>query len=93
MKPYFAYSADELATDDLFVRWVQHPADDEVAVFWQQYISQHTVERSTFEMARTLVNTLSEPATVSLSALESRVLWERIWHSARYDSTHRPTDS
>lgn len=86
MKPYFAYTADELATDDLFVRWVLHPADDEVAVFWRHYISQHPVERSTFEVARTLVDQLSQPIGGGLSALEARALWERIWQTVRYGS-------
>lgn len=79
MKPYALYTAEELAADDLFVRWVQHPYDEEVAAFWQQLLNQQPRLSARFSEARSLV--MRAGSSLALPALlpdESDTLWRRI---------------
>lgn len=79
MKPYAAYSAEELALDDLFVRWVQHPADQEVDSFWSNWLDRHPHKAVTVGIARQLVSGLSmvNPEE-QLPSDEVSTLWRRI---------------
>ncbi len=54
MKPYAQYTVNELAADDLFIRWVQHPEDDEVAAYWQGMQESQPNLRTRFRDARQL---------------------------------------
>lgn len=54
-KPYTAYTAEEFALDDLFVRWVQHPDDEEVAAFWQGWLTNNPDSIDTIDTARTII--------------------------------------
>lgn len=79
MKPYALYTAEELAADDLFLRWVQHPDDEEVSAFWQQLLNQQPRLSARFDEARSLI--LRAGSSLSLPALlpdESDTLWRRI---------------
>ena len=78
MKHFSAYTAEELATDDLFVRWVQHPDDAEVASFWEGWLLYHPNRRDTVETARQLVRIASQPDREVLAGDEVRSLWGRI---------------
>ena len=80
MKPYAHYSAIELAMDDMFVRWVQMPDDDELAAHWAGFLEhQPQCEDRVYE-ARKLVEEISlSPATLpTLYAEEVHGVWGRI---------------
>ena len=89
-KPYSAYTAEEFALDDLFVRWVQHPADEEVAAYWQSWLAHNPVCADTIETARELILTASLSRSPSLSAEESSSLWGRIRESLQTMEDVRP---
>lgn len=79
MKPYALYTAEELAIDDLFIRWVQCPHDEEVDAFWRQLLGQHPHLAFRFDEARSLVLRLSQSlALPTLRTDESATLWRRI---------------
>jgi transmembrane sensor len=78
MKSYTTYDAEELALDDMFMRWVQHPDDDEIDLFWQNFIQQHPYTRGVINEARQLVKTSSVPLPGRLSHDDMSNLWQRI---------------
>lgn len=80
-KPYSAYTVEELALDDLFVRWVQHPSDEEVAVYWQGWLVNNPHRADTVEAARALIRTASGHASPALSGNEVSSVWGRIRES------------
>lgn len=77
-KPYSAYTVEELALDDLFVRWVQHPDDEEVAAHWQIWLINNPDCSDTVETARELIRTASLPVGPSLTRDEVSSVWGRI---------------
>ncbi|GAB3763650.1 FecR family protein [Spirosoma pomorum] len=77
-KPYTAYTAEEFALDDLFVRWVQHPNDEEVAAFWQVWLTNNLDCVDTVETAQTLVLEASQSRVGDLEFDETSSLWGRI---------------
>lgn len=89
-KPYSAYTAEELALDDLFVRWVQHPTDEEVVAFWQGWLINNPQCADTVEVAHELIRTASLPASPSLTGDEFSSVWERIRESLRTMEDVRP---
>jgi transmembrane sensor len=89
-KPYSAYNVEELALDDLFVRWVQHPDDDEVEAYWQSWLYQNPDCAETAESARTLINAGSRTASPALSIDEVSSLWGRIRGSLQTLEDLRP---
>ena len=89
-KPYSAYSAEELALDDLFVRWVQHPDDEEVVAYWQNWLSKHPHRNQTVETARELILTASRSALPALSIDEISSVWGRIRESLQTMEDVRP---
>ncbi|WP_461041007.1 FecR family protein [Spirosoma harenae] len=80
-KPYSAYSVEELALDDLFVRWVQHPNDDEVEAYWQNWLAQNPDCEETVEAARRLIQASSQPMLPALTTDEISSVWGRIRES------------
>lgn len=89
-KPYSAYTAEEFALDDLFVRWVQHPDDEEVVAYWQNWLSKHPYRTQTVETARELIQTGSRSALSALSSDEISSVWGRIRQSLRTMEDVRP---
>lgn len=89
-KPYSAYTAEELALDDLFVRWVQHPDDDEVTAYWKIWRINNPHCDDTVEDARELIRTASLPADAALSGSEVSSVWGRIRESLRTMEDVRP---
>ena len=89
-KPYAAYTAEELALDDLFVRWVQHPDDEEVVAYWQNWLSKHPYRTQIVEVARELIHTGSQSALPELSSDEVSSVWGRIRQSLRTMEDVRP---
>lgn len=90
MKPYSAYSAEELALDDLFVRWVKHPHDAEVTAFWQGWLAQHPYCQETVDTARLLVLNVSSGPLHRLAPDDVSSLWGRIRESLQDMEDVRP---
>ncbi len=78
MKPYATYIAEEFALDDMFMRWVQHPEDDEVALFWQNFSQQHPHKQSVINEARRMVLECSVPLPGALTHDDMSNVWQRI---------------
>lgn len=90
IKPYSTYTIEELALDDLFVRWVQHPNDDEVVAYWQHWLSQNPDCSGTVAAARLLIEESSRPSTPALAADEVSSIWGRIRVSLQTMEDLRP---
>ena len=79
MKPYAQYTVNELAADDLFIRWVQHPEDDEVAAYWMGLEMQQPQLRIRFRDARQRVLEIGRSITLNnLRPDEMATVWGRI---------------
>ena len=78
MKPYSEYSAEELAMERLFIRWVMHPDDPPIRKFWMGWIAKYPHMREVVQDARKLVKTASDWNLEEVSAQESGSLWSRI---------------
>jgi transmembrane sensor len=89
-KSYSAYSAEEFALDDLFVRWVKYPNDEEVASYWLVWLSKHPHQEETVEVARELIRTGSRPGLPALSFDEISSVWGRIRESLQTMEDVRP---
>ena len=89
-KPYSAYSAEEFTLDDLFVRWVQHPNDEEVVAYWQNWLSNHPHRTETVELARQLIHTGGRFSQQALSSDEVSSVWGRIRVSLQTMEDVRP---
>jgi ferric-dicitrate binding protein FerR (iron transport regulator) len=89
-KPYSAYSVEEFALDDLFVRWVQHPDDEEVAAYWESWLSVNPDCLETVETARLLILAGSQSKLTDLSTDEISSVWGRIRVSLQTMEDVRP---
>lgn len=89
-KPYSDYSVEELVLDDLFVRWVQHPDDDEVEAYWQSWSDQNPDCAETVAAARRLIDAGSQPISPALLTDEVSSLWGRIRESLQTLEDLRP---
>jgi hypothetical protein len=81
MKPYSDYSAEELAMENLFIRWVRFPDDPSIRTFWENWMIKYPYMRANVERARELVLTASDWKPDSLSNQEVNSLWGRIRNS------------
>ncbi|AQG79709.1 FecR family protein [Spirosoma montaniterrae] len=89
-KPYANYSVEELALDDLFVRWIQHPDDEEVSAYWQMWLHNNPGRAETVDLARQLILTASQSTVTDLSLHESSTVWGRIRESLQGLEDIRP---
>ncbi len=89
-KPYSAYTAEELALDDLFVRWVKHPSDEEVATHWQQWLARNPACCSRVDAARQFILNASRAGAAGLSSDEVNSVWGRIRESLQTMEDVRP---
>ena len=92
MKPYAHYSAIELAMDDMFVRWVQMPDDDELSAHWEGFLEHQPQCEDLVYEARHLVQHISQPpATLpALQTDEVHSVWGRIRGSLQELDDVRP---
>jgi transmembrane sensor len=81
MRPYIHYSAEELALDSLFMRWVLYPGDRVVAAFWQSWLHIFPQCRPTVETARQFIITVNPLPDRHLSPEELSLLWARVRQS------------
>lgn len=89
-KPYSAYTAEELTLDDLFVRWIQHPDDEEVTAYWLNWLTNNPDCADTVTTARNLIREGSRPGLPSLSSDEISSVWGRIRESLQTMEDVRP---
>jgi hypothetical protein len=92
MKPYSEYSAEELAMERLFIRWVRYPNDPPIRSFWENWLMQHPQMNRTVETARDLVQAASAPQSDSLSREEAGSLWTKIRSSIEHLPDVEPLD-
>ncbi|MCE6991742.1 hypothetical protein [Dyadobacter sp. CY323] len=78
MKPFSELSAEELAMENLFIRWVRFPDDPPIRSFWENWILKYPSRKDTVDKARELVLIASEWKLDSLSNQEVNSIWGRI---------------
>lgn len=83
IKHYADYSAEDFAADELFVRWVQNPHDEEVENFWQTWTRNNPYKVRQVNLARQLVEELCRFKARDLAPNETASLWKRIQASIR----------
>jgi hypothetical protein len=81
MKPYSEYSAEELAMEKLFIRWIRFPDDPSMRSFWENWMIKYPSMSETVAKARELVLTASDWKPESLTNQEVNSLWDRIRNS------------
>ena len=80
MKSFTDYTAEDLATEPLFIKWVQQPEDHEVSNFWNGWLGRNPDKSPEVEEARNIVDSISGHYE-NLNGRETRSLWRRIQHS------------
>ena len=79
MNSYHQYTARDLAAADLFIRWVQHPDDEEIAAYWHRVGQQNPALTPTLTQARQLVLSITQAIDPpELRPDETARLWKRI---------------
>ncbi|MCF0039966.1 hypothetical protein [Dyadobacter fanqingshengii] len=81
MKPFSELSAEELAMENLFIRWVRFPDDPPIRSFWEGWIVKYPAMKDTVAKARELVLMASDWKPDSLSSQEVNSIWGRIRNS------------
>jgi len=81
MKPFSELSAEELAMENLFIRWVRFPDDPPIRSFWENWILKYPAQKDTVAKARELVLIASDWKPDSLSGQEVNSIWGRIMSS------------
>jgi hypothetical protein len=81
MKPFSELSAEELAMENLFIRWVRFPDDQAIRSFWENWIIKYPSRKETVDKARELVLIASDWRPESLSSQEVNSIWDRIRNS------------
>ena len=81
MKPFSELSAEELAMENLFIRWVRFPDDAPIRSFWEGWIMKYPAMKDTVSKARELVLMASDWKQDALSNQEVNSIWGRIRNS------------
>ncbi|MBO9616179.1 MAG: hypothetical protein J7619_26025 [Dyadobacter sp.] len=81
MKPFSELSAEELAMENLFIRWVRFPDDPPIRSFWENWILKYPAQKDTVAKARELVLIASDWKPDSLSSQDVNSIWGRIMSS------------
>lgn len=81
MKPYPEFSAEELAMEKLFIRWVRFPDDTSISNYWEGLIAENPLMKETVMIAKELVRQASDWKPEPISGQEANSLWERIRNS------------
>ncbi len=83
MKNFTDYTSEQFATEPLFIRWVQHPNDDELANFWNLYSNKNPHKYNDIAEAKVIVKDITEQFE-NLEVVETKNLWHRIQISVSY---------
>ncbi|PWJ58331.1 hypothetical protein CLV98_104190 [Dyadobacter jejuensis] len=78
MKPYSEYTAEELAMEKLFIRWIRFPDDPSINAFWEGWQRKNPDMQATIHTARSLVLRAADPRIDSISQQDAHTLWGRI---------------
>lgn len=81
MKPFSELSAEELAMENLFIRWVRFPDDPPIRSFWENWILKYPAQKDTVAKARELVLIASDWKPENLTGQEVNSIWGRIMSS------------
>lgn len=81
MKPFSELSAEELAMENLFIRWVRFPDDQAIRSFWENWIIKYPSRKDTVDRARELVLIASDWKPEMLSNQDVNSIWGRIRNS------------
>lgn len=81
MKPFSELSAEELAMENLFIRWVRFPDDPPIRSFWENWILKYPAQKDTVAKARELVLIASDWKPDTLSTQDVNSIWGRIRNS------------
>lgn len=92
MKPYTQYTAEELAVENLFIRWVKNPDDTSISAYWEGWIKKFPEKVKTVNIARQLVLEASGLPNDSLTNDEVKSLWGRIRNSVEILPEIKPLD-
>lgn len=92
MKPYTQYTAEELAVENLFIRWVKCPTDASLSAYWENWVKKFPEKQQTVTIARQLVQEASKEPDDSLANDEVKSLWERIKVSVESLPEIKPVD-
>ena len=90
MKPYSDYSAEELAMENLFIRWVRTPDDPSIRAFWENWIIKYPYMKENVDKARELVLAASDWKPDMLSNQEVNSIWGRIRNSLEIIGDREP---
>ncbi|WAC12767.1 hypothetical protein [Dyadobacter pollutisoli] len=92
MKPFSELSAEELAMENLFIRWVRFPDDPPIRSFWENWIIKYPSRKETVEKARELVLIASEWKPEMLSSQDVNSIWGRIRSTLEIRGDRDPKD-
>ncbi|MCE7063263.1 hypothetical protein [Dyadobacter sp. CY343] len=81
MKPFSELSAEELAMENLFIRWVRFPDDQAIRSYWENWIVKYPSRKETVDKARELVLIASDWKPEMLSNQDVNSIWGRIRNS------------
>lgn len=91
MKNFAEYSVEDFAAEPAFIKWVQHPDDDELSNFWVVWLHNHPFQSDNVAQARVLVHNVSDQYKDNLSTNEKKSLWGRIIHTITTSETSTTT--
>jgi len=92
MKPYSEYSAEELAMENLFIRWVRFPNDPPIRSFWENWMVKYPYKKETVEKARELVLVTTDWQPETLSNQDVNSIWDRIRNSLEIITEREPAE-
>ena len=92
MKPYSDYSAEELAMENLFIRWVRFPDDPSIRAFWENWMIKYPLKKDTIDKARELVLVASDWKPDVLSTQDVNSVWGRILSSLEIIGEEEPVN-
>lgn len=88
MKPYLTYSAEDLACDADFLRWIKYPEDHpQLDAFWRGWLQQHPYKQEVVDEARGLVLAVLAEDQSLPGGVKQQEIWKRIEATARLKSS------
>lgn len=91
MKDYLAFSAEDFALDEDFMRWVKYPeADAALDSFWGHWLRENAHKREVVEEARQMILAVAREEQHVPGRLRREEVWSRIENSIQADRRNRP---
>lgn len=90
MKAYETYTAEELACDDDFLKWVKYPQHHpDLDLFWKQWLLEHPEKQETADEARALLLAVLEDDQFTPGPSRQQDVWDRIRVSAELEPSRK----